>query len=399
VGINTEQAIVFARDSRGGITSIDLANGRVRAPIRGTRSASVSADGTLYTVDTAGRLVAYARRAPERFAARLEGAAPRLYGATGGRVIAVAADGGEMSVLTARDSARVQPIAEGPVAVTLWGDLLAVAADTAVVLYEPLTQRAPRSIEIEEGARAVAFSPSGHQLYVGRDDGIVAVVDRFALEVRDEIAVGARLDHLRPGPYGRWLLGHAVGSDSVWVLDLDGRSLAGVVEGAWSSDLPVVAGSGMLVLRRGDDVLALELSAPGFPERGRVADGADDLWAAPPWAPAGGDAPEPGNAERSPAPPADADATDPSPATEPDSARSERVYLQVSSSRNPEWARELSDKLTAAGLPARVLEPRSPSEPYRVVLGPYPSREAAEESGRSLGMPYFVIGAGDSTAP
>jgi hypothetical protein len=26
-----------------------------------------------------------------------------------------------------------------------------------------------------------------------------------------------------------------------------------------------------------------------------------------------------------------------------------------------------------------------------VVLGPYSSRDAAEESGRTLGMPYFVI--------
>ncbi|HEX6644511.1 MAG TPA: SPOR domain-containing protein [Gemmatimonadales bacterium] len=409
VGINTEQSIVFARDTRGSIASVDLATGRVRPPIRGTRSASVAADGTLYTVDTAGRVVAYARRAPERFAARVEGAAPRLYGATGGRVIALSPGGGELAVLTPRDSARVQPIAEGPVAVTLWGDLLAVAADTAVILYEPLSQREPRSIEMEDGARAVAFSPSGHQLYAGRDDASVAVIDRFGLDVRDEIAVGARLDRLRPGPYGRWLLGYAIGTDSIWVIDLDAKRLAGAVPGTWAADLPVVAASGVLVLRRGKDVVALDLSAPGFPERGRVADGAGDLWAAPPWAPPGVRAPEPADDEPAPAPSGDEGGDDAEPAADAgpaagdsagtDTARAERVYLQVSSSRNPEWARELSDKLVAAGLPARVLEPRTPTDPYRVVLGPYASREAAEEAGRSLGMPYFVVGAGDSAAP
>jgi hypothetical protein len=30
-------------------------------------------------------------------------------------------------------------------------------------------------------------------------------------------------------------------------------------------------------------------------------------------------------------------------------------------------------------------------EGYRVVLGPYPSREAAESAGRELGRPVFVL--------
>jgi cell division protein FtsN len=46
-----------------------------------------------------------------------------------------------------------------------------------------------------------------------------------------------------------------------------------------------------------------------------------------------------------------------------------------------------------------VLQPASAGDPYRVVLGPYPSREQAEETGRSLGMPYFVINATDPAAP
>ena len=390
IGVNTEQSIVFVRDSRGGIASIDLAGARVRAPIRGVRSASVAADGTLYTVDTAGVVVAYGRRAPERFAARYEGPPPRLYGALGGRVIAVAAGGGELAISAARDSALIQPIAEGPVAVTLWGDLAAVAADTAVLVYDPTGQRPARSIGMEDGARAVAFSPSGHQLYVAQDDARLAVIERFSLEVREQVELPGRADHLRPGPFGRWLLAHAAGSDSIWVVDLETQRVAGAMVGDWGGDLPLVAGEGTLVLRRGDDVRAYDLTAPGHPERGRIAGGAEDRWVAPAWAPPGSDPPPPG--------PAAADTTEAEPV---DSAAlpGERVYLQISSSQNPEWARELSDKLTAAGLPARVLQPSSEGDPYRVVLGPYPSREQAEETGRSLGMPYFVINATDPAAP
>ncbi len=389
IGVNAEQSIIYARDSRGAIASIDLASARVRAPIGGVRSASVAADGTLYTVDTAGVVVAYGRRAPERFAARYEGAPPTLYGALGGRLIAVAAEGGELAMSAARDSALIQPIADGPVAVTLWGDLVAVAADTAVLVYDPTGQRPARAIEMEDGARAVAFSPSGHQLYVAQDDARIAVVERFSLEVRERIDLPGRADHLRPGPFGRWLLAHAVGSDSIWVVDLETERVAGAVVAEWGGDLPLVAGDGTLVIRSGEHVRALDLTAPGFPERGRVADGAADRWVAPIWAPPGtGPAtPDTAGVDTTAAAPADSAAAD------------ERVFLQISSSQNPEWARELSDKLTAAGLPARVLQPGSEGDPYRVVLGPYPSREQAEETGRSLGMPYFVINATDAATP
>jgi cell division protein FtsN len=73
------------------------------------------------------------------------------------------------------------------------------------------------------------------------------------------------------------------------------------------------------------------------------------------------------------------------------------VYLQVSSSQNPTWANELSAKLGAAGLPASVLAPRRSEDVYRVVLGPYATREQAEATGRTIGMPSFIVTAQDQT--
>jgi cell division septation protein DedD len=72
------------------------------------------------------------------------------------------------------------------------------------------------------------------------------------------------------------------------------------------------------------------------------------------------------------------------------------VYLQVSSSRNPDWANDLVRQMRSAGLPASLLDPTADGEPYRVVLGPYPSRDEADEAGRRLGRAYFIIGGPDS---
>ena len=70
----------------------------------------------------------------------------------------------------------------------------------------------------------------------------------------------------------------------------------------------------------------------------------------------------------------------------------------MSSSQNPAWANELSAKLSAAGLPASVLTPRRSEEVYRVVLGPYATREQAEATGRKIGMPSFVVTAQEQSA-
>jgi cell division septation protein DedD len=128
-------------------------------------------------------------------------------------------------------------------------------------------------------------------------------------------------------------------------------------------------------------VVGFDLSAKGIPEVGRVADGAADEWLPVPWRPA-----------------RDAEAAaDTSALAEADTGKARAsVYLQVSSSQNPAWANELADKLRGAGLPASVLAPTRSDEAHRVVLGPYATREQAEETGRKIGMPSFVVSGADA---
>jgi hypothetical protein len=194
-----------------------------------------------------------------------------------------------------------------------------------------------------------------------------------------QIRLPAPAKSLREDEYGQYLLVRPAEGDSAWVIDIGRSRQVGSVATKWESDLPTVAAPNTLLVRRGADVVGLNLSTEGFPETGRVKDAAADLWLALRWRPVR-DA-EAQAAADSGKMMAGADST----------AAPPSVYLQVSSSQNPTWANELSDKLKAAGLPASVLSPARSDEAYRVVLGPYATREQAEEAGKKIGMPSFVV--------
>ena len=81
----------------------------------------------------------------------------------------------------------------------------------------------------------------------------------------------------------------------------------------------------------------------------------------------------------------------PSDSAPADSGTRATIWLQVSSSQNPDWAKDLANQLRTAGQPAEVWDPVAPEESYRVVVGPYQTREAADEAGKKLGRPYFLV--------
>jgi hypothetical protein len=193
---------------------------------------------------------------------------------------------------------------------------------------------------------------------------------------------------LRIDGSGRWMLARPSTGESVWIIDLATNRLVSTVETDWQDDLPTVAGRAILLARDGDDVVASDLSRANGPEIGRVASNENDWWIVTNWVPR----------ERLSLVAAAAESalvSQDSLLARTDTAATvestDQLYLQVSSSQNLEWSRELAKQLTGAGYPARVLEPTTPDEGYRVVVGPYASREEAQETGRKLGRPYFVL--------
>jgi len=385
IGADPEQGLVFVLDRKNNVVAVDLDTRRIRTFLENVRYATLGPDGALYAVDTGSAVVQLVRRTPVRFRSKLQGKPAELHGTMDGALLARLAGNRPALEFLGSDQAPTSiPVPDGDLASSFIGDEVAVAADSAVILYTPNQKSKPRVIPIEGDARAVLFSPSGHRLYVARAAAPLLILDRFEGTKLREIELPGPAKGLRGDLYGSWLLVQPESADSVWVIDIGTGKYLGAAAARWSDDLPAVAPPHTLLVRRGSDVVALDLGQKGFAEVGRVQGGAGDFWLPLNWHP-----PQEGEI------PGEADSSD----TSADSASGRpTVYLQVSSSQNPTWATELSEKLRAAGLPAAVLTPRRADEAYRVVLGPYATREQAEETGRKLGMPSFIVTAQDQPA-
>ncbi len=374
VGLDPESELLFAVSPKGEVLAYDLESGRTDTVATGVDQASLGPDGTLFTVDSKKRVVSLARRVRFAWPQPLAAMPRQLFGASDGRLIAIVTEDQPRVITAASD----QPpsvrdlLLSGDVAITRWGELLAVASDSGVTLVDPFARRAPAFVPLADHPRALAFSPAGHRLYVARRTSPgLAVIDRFERKEIDGVALPMPAANLRVDGFGRWLLARPAAGDSVWIVDLPIKRLVGVLAAGWSADLPDVAPDGSLIVRTGADVAALQPDS--LRETGRVAGGATDLWVLTGWLPRG-----------SLRTLADAEQ-----GVSPDTT-SGALYVQVSVSQNQEWSTEMAQQLTRAGLAARVLPPAHPDDGYRVVLGPYPTREQAEAIGRKLGRPFWI---------
>lgn len=389
LGADLDERIAWAVDARDTLIAVDLESRAVRKQLANATGGVVGPDGTLYVTDAKHRIKRVLRRTPAEFQDSLPAAPVALFGAANDQLVVVT--GGpspQLITSNAEQTLHSTMLPTGDVAATFWGDQLAVAADTAVVLYETVGgSRAITPVRTRYHARRVAFSPSGHRLYVSGDDAALTVYDRFSLKELAKIEIPAAPRALRPDASGRWMLIRPPDADSVWVVDLATNRLAATVPGSWGPDLPAIAGAATMITRLGNDIASLDLRQAPPHLIATLEGGGEDLWMVAAWVPR----------ERARAAVAAAEsatvAQDSALVT--DSARaggdSTGVFLQVSTSQNPDWAAQLARSLKEAGFPSRVLEPRGPDDGYRVVVGPYPNRDVAEENGRKLGRPFFIL--------
>ncbi len=364
---------------RHDVLALDLGSARVDTVAVGVEQATLGPDGTLYAVDTKRRVVSVARRLRVAWPQPLPDTPQQLFGAADQRL--VVADPPTLVTAAADQPPTSRPLPAGSdVAATRWGDLVAVAADSGVVLMDPLGRREAGFVRLADHPRALVFSPSGHRIYVARrtEPGLAAI-DRYEREEIDGIALPLPAATIRLDPLGRWLLAKPSAGDSVWVVDLPVKRLVGSVPSAWRVDLPAIAPDGALLVRQGEDVLAYRPDS--LVETGRAKGGAADFWILTAWRPRGGYRGAFADAE-TPAAPGGASADTVGPEGP--------MYVQVSTSQNEAWSSEMAQQLSRAGLAARVLDPRNPDDGYRVVLGPYPTRAQAEAIGRKLGRPFWI---------
>jgi hypothetical protein len=389
LGYDLDERIIWALDTQGRLIGVDLQSGAWRAYLGGVARSDVGPDGTVFVVDTVGQLVRLTRRSPLRIAEGFKTPPVVLRGAINGQALVVASDSVRAArLISAERAGAAAPVGDGPFAATFWGELAATSQADEVVLFRTSDGSTQNAVDLPGPPIALTFSPSGHRVYGLVGDAIV-VVDRFSGDRLSTIELDRQGREIRLDPSGRWMMVRQAGADSVWVLDLATGTGVASIATAWRLDLPLIAGEGTLLALDGDDVAVFAL-ATAPPHQVRTLEGGGrDLWLAIPWVPVQRAGEAAAAAEQALV--KQDSALVPADTTGGVSPERATVWLQISSSQNPDWAKDLAQQLRTAGQPAEVWDPVPPEESYRVVVGPYPTREAADEAGKKLGRPYFVV--------
>src|SRR2546427_9266042 len=286
VGLDPESEFLFVTTAKHELLGLDLGSGRVDTVGTNVRQAALGPDGTLYAVDSSRHVISLSRRTRFAWPQALTALPRDLFGATDQHLVGVIPQD-KLLVAAADQPPTVRTIAAGgDVAATRWGDLVAVASDSGVTLYDPLGRRDPAFVKLADAPRALAFSPSGHRIYVARRNvpGL-AVVDRYDHKELDGVALPGTVAALRLDPLGRWLLARPAIGDSAWLVDLPIKRHTGIVPTAWKSDLPAISPDGMLIYRRGHDVVSARPDS--LKDVGKGSNGAADLWVLTSWLPRG----------------------------------------------------------------------------------------------------------------
>lgn len=290
------------------------------------------------------------------------------------------------------------------------GDRLYLGADKDLIGVRTRTMQRAATVSFDAPIEQMAATPSGDRVFVVTKDGTsVEVVDRYQEKVTGTIELSRKAGELRMDPIGRFLLVHVQGADSALVIALGNNALVGAVATAWRNDLPFVAPDGGIVLAQGKDVYLVD--GQTLRPTTRVRDGAADFWYAFRWTgfrPRDASLDQPvyfpvtvdtsialdslsvADSARVASPAAGA------PDTRDSTARRAGGFtVSFAALLAADKARELADKIHVGNETARVVTVMRDGQPvYRVVLGPYATREEAERTGRDSHQSYWIYEGG-----
>jgi hypothetical protein len=258
-----------------------------------------------------------------------------------------------------------------------------------------------KSIEFDHTISTIVATPSGDRFYVITDSSNrVNVVDQYQDRVIGTIDLAGRPRDLRVDPFGRFLLVRPATGDEVWVVSVGTDRVVGSVHSLWRGDVPFVAPDGAIAVSDGRDVMFVDPTT--FRETRRSSGGASDFWYPFLWnglraraatldQPVEFPADSPATAPQPPRPAARDTVIAPAPT--PQRADSAKSVFTVSFAAvlSEAVAREQAAKIVVEGHAARVVAGTSSGVAvYRVVLGPYATRDEADRVGRASGLSYYV---------
>jgi hypothetical protein len=287
------------------------------------------------------------------------------------------------------------------------GDRIYFAVDSGLVGVKAKDLSPVGTVQLESRVSALAPTPSGDRLYIATvaDSGI-SIVDRYTGRVELGVVLPAPPADLRMDALGRYLLARFPKADSAWVIAIGTNRLVGAVATRWETDLPVITPDGRLAVLVGKDVAFVDPEK--LDVKSTVAGGAKDFWYFFAWdgfrpraqgldqpVTFPGDTPPDSLAASSTqsttpvSPPAAPDTTPPA-ATQ---AATPTTGFTVSFAAllTEDKAQQLASGIKVGASAAHVVLTNTAGSPiYRVVMGPFATKDEAERVGRASKRDYWI---------
>ena len=289
------------------------------------------------------------------------------------------------------------------------GDRIYFTVDSGLVGVKAKDLSAVGAVQLDSRVRALAPTPSGDRIYVATSaDSGISVVDRYSGRVSTGVVLPSPPADLRMDALGRYLIARFPKADSAWVIAIGTNRLVGAVATRWEADLPAITPDGKLALLGAKDVVLVDPEK--LTVKSTVAAGAKDFWYFFAWdgfrpRAQGLDQPVtfPGdsipidsltasstlsNSTSSLPPGRDTAQTSVPPTTRPASPGFTVSFAALLSEQK---AQELATTIKVGGNSAHVVATNTAGSPiFRVVLGPFPTREEAEKVARASKREYWI---------
>jgi cell division septation protein DedD len=432
VGVDIIGRRLLFRDAEGQVASFDLVALRQRTIAPRHALATLAADGAVLAVDPSGGITESQPWGTRQWSGSLGRGVREVFAAPGSRLIAIRRGHDDDTLQIAERETGIARTQSVPSAVdrapSRDGDAVALATDSGIIVFEDRDMDHPWFVHVSGKPRAVAFSPSGHRLYVALSEkSELAVIDRFMHRERAAISLPGPAIRLRTDPWGRVLLARGEADGDTWVVSIPANIVVGSITSGWASDLPTVSENGVILAREGSAVVARDLHT--LDSLGAVASGARDLWFAGRWVPSSetaairadfrpssppvtesptqrAEAPSPAPAEGAPvrapavsaaprttaaAPRANTVAPNPAAPFAAAPAPAPAYYVQLIATRSEDAARSLAAQLTEHRTIVFPPRPGTGDDNWRVMAGPFRTRDAADSAGRDIGRSYWIV--------
>ena len=405
LGFDDDGGTIAFVDARGRPGWIDLREGTATIASHDKLAAPVSIDGSAI-FGIAGKGVVERFTPTGDWKLTPPRPATALFPQADGSLIVLAADGSNSTAWRVRPpQTKLEDTASLPavrrVLRTQLGDRVYALGEGQLVGLRTRNMESIPPIDLEHGVTALVATPSGDRIFVADSTNELAVIDRYRGQLTDHLRLPGVASDLRMDPEGRYLLARPSRGDSAWVLALGTGQVIGVVNTAWRVDLPFVGADGSIALADGKDVSIVD--GETLRERTRARGGAADYWFPFVW----NGFRKPADLGEPPAPVAPAEsatAVDSSPPAAPsraDTAANRAApgpppaatgfTVSFAALLSEAKARDLVNQISVGGQHPRIVTSvRDGTTIYRVILGPFPTRDAADRAGRQSGQSYWV---------